>query len=210
MSDVTVQNNINQHALEQQRNRDFKDARIAEQKKQQKLKKEQYAGGLASAVKASHVNTQKTTSNKTDAQTKREIRQRQSWYAKIIKARKRKKSKKILTRKYEKIIKGYSRISWMLLYTAAVADAFFDLISVPILSTFMSISFSLYLNLALWSVGEKKDRAKRRLIRASVSVLDLIPIINLIPFSIMIVYKTQTREQKRVKRAKKMIEKINK
>lgn len=190
----------------------------AEQAKQadfsRNLKKAQIdQRNIQKTINSGQVNNQNTTQygdEKTDAQKKQGLRGRQRWHARMIQARKRDKRKAMITKKYDKIIRQYGRVSWMLLYVAAASDAFFDLLTIPVLSTILSFCTSLYINAVLWNVGGKKGRAKRRIIRASISTLDLIPIINLIPFSVIIVYRTQEDEKNRVERAKKALKKLSK
>lgn len=180
------------------------------QANQQQKQAQQHIQNTTNNIQIARPPIAPTTTQKTDAQQKQALRGQQRWHARVIQARKRKKRIAGIQKKYEKIIRQYVRVSWMLIYVAAVSDAFFDLLLIPILSTFMSFCTSLYINAALWNVGGAKGRAKRRIIRASVSTMDLIPIINLIPFSILIVYKTKEDEKKRAKRARKALKKLSK
>ncbi len=177
-----------------------------------KVKKQAHLQQLSGNVQSSHAasTSQPKQPPKTDAQQKQALKQKQKWYARTIHARKRKKRKKLLTKKYKKIIRKYQRTSWILLYVAAFSDALFDILSVPFLSVGISFCLSLYINIALWGIGKKGDRQKTRIIRGAVSLLDLIPIVNFIPFSVVIVYKAQDNEKKRVKRARRIIKKLNK
>ncbi len=177
-----------------------------------KVKKQAHLQQLSGNIQSSHATSmsQAQQQPETGAQQKQAIKQKQRWYARTIKARKKKKKKKVLTKKYEKIIRKYQKTSWILLYVVAFSDALFDILSVPFLSTGISFCLSLYINIALWRIGKKGDRQKTRIIRGAVSLLDLIPIINFIPFSVVIVYKAQNNEKKRVKRARRIIKKLNK
>jgi hypothetical protein len=145
----------------------------------------------------------------TEAQKKQALKKKQRWHARMIAARKGKKIKKNLLKKQVRTIKGYNRVLWPVVYAAAFADAFFDILSIPILSTFLSFCTSLYINFALWSVGKHDQRSRQRIKRAAVLLLDLVPIINLIPFSVLVVYKTQEDAKKDVQKAKKIIKKIS-
>jgi hypothetical protein len=208
MAVVATQQPQRSMAAEQAQQADFarnlKRAQAAQQQKQQLER--QHAERVAQNLKSSRYNPPPQT----DAQKKQALQQRQRWNARMITARKRKKTSKLLSKKYQKIIAKYNHTSWILLYTAAFADAFFDVLTIPILSTVLSICTSLYLNIKLWRMGPAKARNKRRMIRATASLLDLIPIINLIPVSVLIVYKTQEEEKKRVRKAKKALKKLSK
>ncbi len=151
-----------------------------------------------------------TAQKRTDAQKKQELKAQQRWHARMITARNRRKKLAKLAQKQKKIIKKYLRMPWLVITVAAVADAFFDLLIIPVVSTLLSFCTSLYINVALWRVGPQKERAKRRMIRAMVSLLDLIPIINLIPFSLLIVFKEKNDAEKRVRKAKGKLKEIEK
>ncbi len=180
--------------------RNLKSAQAENQREQ----KEKYMQNLTESVKKDKYKTPKT-----EAQQKQALKKKQGLNARLIKMRKKKKKNKLLTKKYKRIIKKYQRTSWTLLYVAAFADAFFDLLTIPVISTIMSFGLSLYINIALWNIGPKKERTKRRLIRAGASTLDLIPIINWIPISVLIIYKAQEGGKRRVRRAKRIIKKLN-
>ena len=184
--------------------RELKKAQAANQKKQ--VLEHQHNENLGRNIKSSRY----TAPIRTDAQKKQALKEQQRWHARMIASRKRGKKKASLTKKYAKIITKYNRVSWTLLYTAAYADVFFDVLTIPILSTVLSFCTSLYIIIGLWNVGPKKERTKRRMIRISASIIDLIPIINLIPIAVIIVYKAQESEKKRVHNAKRALKKLSK
>lgn len=184
--------------------RNLKRAQAQNQKRESQ--KERHIEQLAGEIKSG----QYRAPQKTDAQKKQALRSRQGLHAQVLKSRRRKKARAKALGKLEKVVRRYERTNWTLLYVAAIADALFDLLTVPILSTALSFCTTLYINAALWRLGRESVRAKRRMIRVGVSALDLVPIINLIPFSVLIVYRTQEEERKRAEKAKNKLKKLSK
>jgi hypothetical protein len=185
-----------------QMQRNFERARNAQRQKIEQ-KKEHYMKNIGQQVGASHA-----VAPRTESQKKHALREKQNNNVQNKKKKDNSAAKKILIKKHMRIIRNYERKIWTLLYVAAFAGAFFDVLTIPILSTMMSFCTSLYINVGLWNVGEPNKRARLRLLRAGVSTLDLVPIINLIPFSVLLVYKTHEEEQKRVKRSRNIVKKV--
>lgn len=203
--------NVNiQYAQELARAHNLRRAQHAYQQKQQKqkqLQQSQYTQKLAKTVSLSH-QSMNTNVSKTDAKIKQQLNtQRKQWRIRMLTERKKKKKLKVISKKYQKVITKYNHVSWTLLYVAAVSDDFSDLI--PILDL-MSVPLSLYMTYALWNVGAKQERNKLRIKRGIIMLIDLIPLISAIPFSVMIIYNIKEKEQNRVKRARKVLNKIEK
>lgn len=200
-----VQNKVSTADLAQQADfsRKLQSVRNADQLKQKNERR--HVENIAQEMKKQPYKTPTTESRK-----KQELKSRQRIQARLIRARKRNKAKARIQKQYYKIIAQYARTPWMVLYVAAFTDAFFDILMIPVLSTIASFCASLYINIRMWNIGGKKGRVKRRLLRASISAIDLIPIINIIPFSIIIIYKTKEDERKRVEKAKRKIKLIKK
>ncbi len=198
----------NNVTTEQATQRDFaralQKARVKQQKKQQQ--NTQYIKKIAKTTRPQRVFTK---SAKTDAQIKQMIQQEQRYYQSIVHLQQQKKKKARLYKKYTKIIDGYHRKPWTLLYAVAALDAFIDAINIPVVSTIISSGTSFYLNTALWRVGSPEKRRERRLKRFIISFIDLIPIINMFPSSIFIVYFAHKEEKKRVEDAKRKIKQLN-
>lgn len=176
----------------------------AMQQRDQEMQKQAYTQKMAQGVHASHHDIPRSEAQKKQAlNTQRQVIKQKAQTSKINAARNAR------LKKLQKIITKYERTSWTLLYVAAIFDDIADILTIPILSTGLSICSSLYVNYKLWSIGSEKARNRMRLKRAGLLVLDLIPIINWIPVTTWIVYNAQQDEKKRVKKAKKIIKKYS-
>ncbi len=181
----------------------LQEVRMAQQREQE-IQKQTYTQKMAQNVNASRQGVPRSEAQKKQAlNTQRQVIRQKDQAPKINAAR------KAQLKKQQKIITKYERTSWTLLYVAAIFDDISDILTIPILSTALSICSSLYVNFKLWSIGSEKARNRMRLKRAGLLVLDLMPIINWIPVTTWIVYKAQEEEKKRVKKAKKIIEKYS-
>ena len=174
------------------------------QQREQEMQKQAYTQKMAQNVNASRQGVPKS-----EAQKKQTLNAQRQAIKQKEQAPKINAARKAQLKKQQKIIKKYERTSWTLLYVAAIFDDIADVLTIPIVSTALSICSSLYVNFKLWSIGSEKARNKMRLKRAGLLVLDLIPIINWIPVTTWIVYNAQQDEKKRVKKARKIIEKYS-
>lgn len=98
----------------------------------------------------------------------------------------------------KKIIADYNRINWTVLYTAAFLDDAMDFIPLP----GMSALPSLYVTVKLRKIGPVQQRKASMGWRIILMLIDMIPIINIAPISLGIVYNAREKERKRVAAAK--------
>lgn len=168
------------------------------------LKKEaqtQHVKSVAKGIGAGRVVTQRN-----DSQKKHALTQQRNNLAQGVKKGNQSTIQEARVKKLNGIIKKYERTPWTVLYVVAAFDDGSDLI--PFLSIFTSIGTSIYLNAKLWECGDAQTRQSSRIRRIFLSLVDTVPIINLLPVSIYIVYSAKKSEQARVDAAKKELAKI--
>lgn len=200
------QSNIAEIARQSEYRRNLENARRTQQEKEQAAKSA-YNEKIGTSVQ--NANLPSVDQKSVEREKKNQLTQRRQDENKKTADKKQKKAYNLLVKKQQKIIKKYEGTSWFLLYVAAFSDDIFDVLTIPVVSTIGSFCTSLYVNGKLWSMGSEKARNQMRMKRAGLLVVDLIPIINWIPITTWIVYKAQQNEQKRVKRAKKIIAKYS-
>ena len=183
--------------------RNLQRARLDQQRKQEAQKK-MYTQKIAGQIQKGRVAPQKT-----DAQKKQALNGKRSFLAKQTQKRKMAGLQKQKIKSLQKIIKKYEKTLWFLLYTAAFADELFDVLPVPFLAQVLSLSSSAYINFALWNIGSPKTRKIDRIKRAGLVIIDIVPFINYLPTTIIMLYTVKKREEERYKKAKKQLAKIS-
>ncbi len=186
---------------ERSRMRALHNARVADTPAlQQNVANEQYMQSVAQGITGSRVAAQPTS--RTNAQIKQDLNDERSAIAQKQASEKSPRIQREL-KKQQKVIANYQRINWTVLYAVGFLDDLLDVIPIP----GMSFLPSLYITVKLRRVGPVQKQKSRMGWRIILMIIDMIPIINIAPISLGIVYNAKESERKRVEKARKFIKK---
>ncbi len=169
-------------ARDDERLRNIKRARIAQQKKQ---KEELYMQKLSKNVNVSKQNISKNRPQ-TDAQQKQKLKK--ASIKNTLRNRGRKKRIIRQIKKNTKIIKKHERVPWMLLWVASAVSFFGGFFTEFLIGYFFTIPASLYITVKLWSLFSGVERRENRTVALIANTVKLIPLLSILPSQIIYVY----------------------
>ncbi len=206
MATVRVYNNegmINV-ARENERSRNIKRVQSVQQRKQYK---DEYTQKIAQNINVSRQNIQ--IQPDTQAQQRHVFKKQQERSAQIKKARKKtNKRKKILAKKYQKVIKRYKNTPWVLMYTAAAASFLGGFFTEFLIGYLFTIPASIFIAIYIRRAFSKKERREMSALIITATTIKNIPIISMLPASIFEVYVAQTKAREKMIKSKKKLKKL--
>lgn len=199
---------VQKNAMQRNYNQAIAQMRADEERK---MAQEAYLEQTASAIGASRiaaqqpvrsVQTQQSRQPRTDAQVQRALEaERQAQTQQRGRTLSPLQEREL--KKQAKIIANYERMNWTMLYAAACIDDMVDFVPIP----GMSFLPSLYITVKLRRIGPVEKQNSSLGWRIVLMIIDMIPIINLTPISIGIVYNARESERKRVAKARAYVKK---
>ncbi len=173
---------------------------------QRDMAHERYMQSVSQGIAASRVAAQAQPQARTDAQIKQDLHDERDAIAQQQGGAEQSSSILRELNKQEKIVAKYRNMNWTMLYMVAFLDDLIDIIPIP----GMSLLTSLYITVKLRKVGPVQKQRSRMWWRIFLMIIDMIPIINIAPISLGIVYNAQESERKRVAKARDFVKKHGK
>ena len=189
-------------ARDDERLRNIKRARIAQQKKQ---KEELYMQKLSKNVNISKQNISKNRPQ-TDAQQKQKFKK--ASIKNVLRNRGRKKRIIRQIKKNTKIINKHERVPWMLLWVASAVSFFGGFFTEFLIGYLFTIPASLYITVKLWSLFNGVERRRNRAVAVIASGIKLIPILSIFPSQVYYIYFSKKMSEEKIKISKKKVKKL--